>query len=155
AQFIRSRKQELPCAIALIDIDHFKSINDTYGHIMGDTVLKNISEALSENLRDTDLAGRYGGDEFCIILPATGTRQASEILERLRSVVKENIDTLLPDLNSSLSIGIAAYQTHITDAAMWLNEADKALYMAKANGRNRVVSIQDQSPDLMRLTVQS
>ncbi|MCV4275070.1 diguanylate cyclase [Pseudomonas capsici] len=154
-EFIKSRKQEQPCAIALIDIDHFKSINDTYGHIMGDTVLKNISEALSENLRDTDLAGRYGGDEFCIILPATGARQAGEILERLRSVVKENIDVLLPDLNISLSIGIAAYQPHITDAAMWLNEADKALYMAKANGRNRVVSIQDQSPDLLRLTLQN
>lgn len=154
AEFIKSRKQEHPCSIALIDIDHFKSINDTYGHIMGDTVLKNISEALSENLRDTDLAGRYGGDEFCIILPSTSAEQASEILERLRSVVKENTDALLPDLNISLSIGIAAYQPDITDAAMWLHAADKALYMAKASGRNRVVSIKDNSQEYLRLTIQ-
>ncbi|RMQ46997.1 GGDEF domain protein [Pseudomonas cichorii] len=154
SEFIKSRKQEQPSTIALIDIDHFKSINDTYGHIMGDTVLKSISEALSENLRDTDLAGRYGGDEFCIILPGTDAEQASEILERLRKVVNDNTDLLLPDLNISLSIGIAAYQPHLTDAAMWLHEADKALYIAKASGRNQVVSIEDHSQERLRLTVQ-
>ncbi|MFJ4141679.1 diguanylate cyclase [Pseudomonas sp. NPDC089734] len=155
AEFVKSQEQQHHCTIALIDIDHFKSINDTHGHIMGDTVLKNMSEALSENLRDTDLAGRYGGDEFCIILPNTSAGQASEILERLRLRVKENTDALLPDLNVSLSIGIAPYQPHITDSAMWLNEADKALYIAKTSGRNQVVSIEDHSPERLRLSVQN
>ncbi|MEX5689775.1 GGDEF domain-containing protein, partial [Pseudomonas silesiensis] len=75
--------------IALIDIDHFKVINDTYGHLMGDTVLQSISEALIENLRDSDLIGRCGGDEFCVILPDTSLLQAKEILERLRLAIDE------------------------------------------------------------------
>jgi diguanylate cyclase len=124
--------------IALLDIDHFKAINDTHGHIVGDDVLKQLSVELLKNLRDTDLAGRYGGDEFCVILPNTQLSQATEILERLRVIVSHYHDTRIPSLSMSLSIGIATYTSHLTDAGMWLNEADKALYAAKTTGRNKI-----------------
>jgi len=129
-------------SVALIDIDHFKSINDTYGHIIGDNVLKQLGGALTASLRETDLAGRYGGDEFCVILPDTTLAQAGEILERLRRTVHEHTHSALPNLQLSLSIGIAAYGPHLTDAGMWLHEADMALYDAKSTGRNRVTSAQ-------------
>lgn len=124
-------------SIVLIDVDHFKAINDTHGHLMGDKVLKELSRGLLTSLRETDLAGRYGGDELCVILPNTSVALAHEMLERLRREVYSYRDERLPGLHVTLSIGIAAYQPHITDAAMWLNEADKALYTAKTTGRNR------------------
>jgi diguanylate cyclase len=127
-------------SVALIDIDHFKTINDTYGHIIGDNVLKQLSGVLSAGLRETDLAGRYGGDEFCVILPDTTLAQATDILERLRRTVHEHTHSALPDLKLSLSIGIAPYGPHLSDAGMWLHEADMALYDAKSTGRNRVTS---------------
>jgi diguanylate cyclase len=127
-------------SVALIDIDHFKAINDTYGHIIGDNVLKQLSGVLSAGLRETDLAGRYGGDEFCVILPDTTLAQATDILERLRRTVHEHTHSALPDLKLSLSIGIAPYGSHLSDAGMWLHEADMALYDAKSTGRNRVTS---------------
>jgi diguanylate cyclase len=127
-------------SVALIDIDHFKSINDTYGHIIGDNVLKQLSGALKASLRETDMAGRYGGDEFCVILPDTTLAQATDILERLRRTVHEHTHSALPNLKLSLSIGIAAYGPHLADAGMWLHEADMALYDAKSTGRNRVNS---------------
>lgn len=123
---------------ALIDIDHFKTINDTYGHIIGDNVLKQLSGILSASLRETDLAGRYGGDEFCVILPDTTVTQATDILERLRRTVNAHTHATFPDLKLSLSIGIAAYGPHLDDAGAWLHEADMALYAAKSTGRNRV-----------------
>jgi diguanylate cyclase len=124
--------------VALIDIDHFKSINDTHGHIVGDAVLKQMSAALVANLRESDLAGRYGGDEFCVILPNTSQALAREVLERLNHEVANYRDATLPGLQISLSIGLSTYEPYIVDAAMWLNEADKALYMAKSTGRNRI-----------------
>ncbi|WP_062379959.1 diguanylate cyclase [Pseudomonas abietaniphila] len=127
-------------SVALIDIDHFKNINDTYGHIIGDNVLKQLSSVLSAGLRESDLAGRYGGDEFCVILPDTTLAQATDVLERLRRTVHEHTHSVLPDLKVSLSIGIAPYGPHLTDASMWLHEADMALYDAKSTGRNRVTS---------------
>jgi len=139
-EFNKSRTLDRHNSVALIDIDHFKTINDTYGHIIGDSVLKQLSNALSANLRETDLAGRYGGDEFCVILPDTSLAQATDILERLRRTVNEHSHAALPDLKLSLSVGIAAYGAHLNDAGMWLHEADMALYKAKSTGRNRVTS---------------
>jgi diguanylate cyclase len=138
-EFGNCQTLERNTTIALIDIDHFKNINDSYGHIVGDTVLKLMSDALVRKLRDSDLIGRYGGDEFCVILPNTSRHQAHEIFERLRLAMNAHHDVLLPDLQIGLSVGIASYGPHLTDAAMWLHEADKALYSAKSNGRNQVV----------------
>jgi diguanylate cyclase len=142
-------------SIALIDIDHFKAINDTQGHIVGDSVLKRLSTALLASLRDTDLAGRYGGDEFCVILPNTSATLAWEIMEQLRRDVHSLYDPQLPHLQLSLSIGISTYGPHISDAAIWLNEADKALYTAKTTGRNRVCSAAPALIDYPQLGVET
>ncbi|WP_268800120.1 diguanylate cyclase [Pseudomonas huanghezhanensis] len=139
-QFDNAKATQRPNTVALIDIDHFKSINDTYGHIIGDSVLKRLSSALTAGLRETDQAGRYGGDEFCVILPDTSLAQAIQLMERLRRTVNEHADARLPGIKLSLSIGIAAYGAHLTDAQMWLHEADMALYDAKTNGRNQVMT---------------
>jgi diguanylate cyclase len=146
--FIISQNSRRPSTIALIDIDHFKTINDTYGHMVGDNVLREISKMLTVNLRTTDLAGRYGGDEFCVILPDTDAVQASQILERLRTVVADLHDPEHPALKLSLSIGLATRTPELSDADKWLNEADKALYAAKHNGRNRVVVARHQPSNL-------
>jgi diguanylate cyclase len=140
SEFISCQTQAQQHSVALIDIDHFKKINDTYGHIVGDNVLKQLSNALRASLRETDLAGRYGGDEFCVILPGTSLAQATDVLERLRRSVYEHSHTSFPELKLSLSIGIAAYGPHLNDAGQWLHEADMALYDAKSTGRNRVTS---------------
>lgn len=137
--FQRCKRQKEGAAIALIDIDHFKAINDTYGHVAGDIVLRQLSKLLKQNLRATDIAGRYGGDEFCVILPDLPLFNAAQAME----VLRERFVTLGydqdPALKVSLSIGLAAYEPAHVDATRWLNDADQALYEAKAGGRNRVI----------------
>ena len=138
------QQQHCQAGIALIDIDHFKSINDTYGHVVGDCVLSQLSNELKRNLREDDLAGRYGGDEFCLILPNTNMEQASLAMERLRERVGSYRNPQLPELRISLSIGLATCHQGLADAEAWLNEADRALYTAKRSGRNQVtISQQD------------
>ena len=126
-------------AIALIDIDHFKTINDTFGHVAGDIVLRQLSKTLKQNLRAADVAGRYGGDEFCVILPDLPLANAARAMDALR----ERFSTLgyaqSPALKVSLSIGLAAFNPDHRDATQWLHDADQALYEAKTSGRNRVV----------------
>lgn len=144
--FQRCRRQKQGAAIALIDIDHFKAINDTYGHVAGDIVLRQLSKMLKQNLRAADVAGRYGGDEFCVILPDLPLFNAAQAMEALR----ERFATLgyeqNPALKVSLSIGLAAYDPAHGDATRWLNDADQALYEAKATGRNRVICNSDDLP---------
>ena len=139
-QFQHCRERRQPAAIALIDIDHFKLINDTYGHIVGDSVLRQLSAELKRTLREFDLAGRYGGDEFGVILPDMPLHQVQGIMERLRELLNEHRHQEAPELRISLSIGIATYQPLFSDANAWLNDADKALYIAKKTGRNRISS---------------
>ncbi|WP_448108400.1 diguanylate cyclase [Pseudomonas azerbaijanoccidentalis] len=146
-EFQRCQRQPQGGAIALIDIDHFKSINDTYGHVAGDIVLRQLSKILRQNLRATDVAGRYGGDEFCVILPNLPLGSAAAVMEALR----ERFATLgyeqSPALTVSLSIGLAAFNPSHTDATRWLNDADQALYEAKTSGRNRVICCGDGRPE--------
>ena len=137
-KFHKCRQQQSHATIALIDIDHFKQINDTHGHIIGDTVLRQLSLELRRNLRENDLAGRYGGDEFCVILPQMPLQAAAQIMERMRETFSNYRNSQIPELRVSLSIGLADFQPSFTDAAMWLNAADRALYAAKDTGRNRV-----------------
>ncbi|AVJ22405.1 MULTISPECIES: diguanylate cyclase [Pseudomonas] len=141
-EFQRCRRGPGGAAIALIDIDHFKTINDTYGHVTGDIVLRQLSKVLRQNLRTTDLAGRYGGDEFCVILPDMPLNRATEVMEALRGRFNALAYAQDPTLRVSLSIGLAPYQPSHADSISWLNDADQALYEAKSSGRNRVSSVQ-------------
>ncbi len=141
-EFQRCRRHQQGAAIALIDIDHFKTINDTYGHVTGDAVLRQLSKVLRQNLRATDLAGRYGGDEFCVILPGVPLNHATEVMDTLRDRFHALAYVEDPTLRVSLSVGIALYQPTHADSTHWLNDADLALYEAKSSGRNRVSTVQ-------------
>ncbi len=124
----------------MIDIDHFKPINDTYGHQTGDTVLRSFAEVLNGSVRQTDYAARYGGEEFIVILTETHLPQAEELAERLRiGIVKHSI--LLAEgkeLNITVSVGIASYPEHAQSWEDLLKAADSAMYAAKRAGRNCV-----------------
>jgi diguanylate cyclase len=139
-QFDTCRKARSNAIIAVIDVDHFKLINDSYGHLVGDSVLRQLGTELLRSLRETDLAGRYGGDEFCVILPGVSLAQANELMERLRATLQRFRHSHEPQLRITLSIGLASFQSDFADSASWLHQADRALYMAKHNGRNQVSS---------------
>lgn len=135
---LRADTLSVPFSICLIDIDKFKDINDNHGHLSGDTILKEFSRLARESIRDTDVLGRYGGDEFLQILPDTDVKGAVMHAERLR-VYAHFLDfqKILPQKHISLSIGVAQYRCgeKITDL---ISRADSALYQAKQLGRNRV-----------------
>ncbi len=140
------RQKRNLCAI-MTDVDFFKSANDTYGHAVGDLVLKTIARVIKMQLRDYDIAGRYGGEEFSIILPYTKLSEAQMVAERLRKAVektkidisKVNSDVTEKNIGVTISLGVAEYSPD-DDENTLLQKADKALYKAKENGRNRVES---------------
>ena len=147
-KFQKCRHSHCQAVIALIDIDHFKAINDTYGHLVGDSVLRQLSKELRNQLREDDLAGRYGGDEFCVIFPEMSLEQANDVMEHLREVFGNYRNDEVPELRVSLSIGLASCRQNFNDAGAWLNEADKALYVAKNSGRNKVNSAEEDSAEV-------
>ncbi|MGF1851614.1 sensor domain-containing diguanylate cyclase [Vibrio satsumensis] len=118
--------------LALIDLDHFKAINDNHGHDQGDVALKEVAELLKNNIRDTDIVARVGGEEFAILMPETNLSEAIEAMYRLKEVIAK--DTTL---NLTVSSGVSEIQAH---AEATYRSADRALYRAKGNGRNRVCS---------------
>jgi diguanylate cyclase (GGDEF)-like protein/PAS domain S-box-containing protein len=138
-EFDRARRYNSPLAAIMLDIDYFKHVNDTYGHAVGDSVLRAVAVCCQSNLRDVDLLGRYGGEEFVVLLPEndpTGVRQAAE---RLRQCVSElSIETGQGLLNITISLGAACLSETEPDLMALLNCADDALYAAKRAGRNRV-----------------
>ncbi|MEA5672070.1 diguanylate cyclase [Pseudomonas sp. MH2] len=138
-EFQRCRRDNQANVLALIDIDHFKQINDRHGHLMGDDILRTLSAFLPTHLRKSDPVARYGGDEFCVMLPGVSVAQAEEVLERLREAVECYRHPELPEQGLSLSIGVAPFGGHLQSAEAWLHEADMALYQAKSAGRNRIV----------------
>lgn len=137
-KFQACKQQQGHAVIALIDIDHFKTINDTFGHVVGDCVLRQLSAELRRNLREGDQAGRYGGDEFCVMLPDTSEAQACQAMERLRERVANYRNPQLPHLRISLSIGLSPFEATLESPEHWLDQADKALYTAKHAGRDQV-----------------
>ncbi len=124
--------------LLLIDVDHFKQISDKYGHTTGDSVLKQVARLILESIRQSDYAGRYGGEEFALILTATPIEKANEIAERLRKNIAgfefDGIDGVI-----TVSIGIAKFDSAFVSITDWINAADSALYKAKRQGRNKVV----------------
>jgi len=134
----RSRRRNYHIAVLMVDIDHFKQINDTYGHASGDSVIRGLAEICARALRPSDLVARYGGEEFIISLPETGIEQARQVADRLRATVAEaTIPTGTGGVHFTVSIGVAicSRRASLADA---MRRADEALYAAKRNGRNRV-----------------
>lgn len=127
--------------IILIDVDHFKQINDTLGHATGDVVLQEVSRRVKESIRETDMLFRYGGEEFLVMLPETVLAQAMNVAQRVRQAVQERPFRTadgLKTFNVTLSAGVAEYPTHGAEKTALLDAADQALYRAKQSGRNRV-----------------
>ena len=137
----RAERYKHDLSIFLIDIDHFKSINDQFGHKVGDKVLQKFTKVLLSQVRITDYATRYGGEEFVVILPETGHDHALELADRLRSVVdlmKIPVESAV--ISTSVSIGVSSFPGHGETSASLLDAADKAMYQAKEAGRNLVQS---------------
>jgi two-component system cell cycle response regulator len=136
----RAKRYRLPLSCLLLDLDHFKRVNDTYGHPAGDAVLRQIASILRSSVRSVDVVGRYGGEEFLIILPQTGAEGARVLAERIRQrVEQEPFDIGGQTIHCTTSIGLAAASDgEVPDADDLIAEADRALYHAKAMGRNRV-----------------
>lgn len=130
-----AREQRQPLALIMMDIDGFKEINDIYGHQAGDEVLSALGQILLSNLRHNDLVGRYGGDEFMVIIPATGVEHARRIAEKLRRSVEAHEFNNLPQV--TISLGCSAYQVG-EDLGEFIQRADFALYDAKRAGKNTV-----------------
>ncbi len=135
----RGRRYGHAVSAIMLDIDHFKQVNDTYGHATGDQVLRAAAERCSESIRDVDILGRYGGEEFVVVLPATDLSGALSTAERLRQCVAETpIPTDRGDVTITISLGVASNIQDNGDLAVLLNRADAAMYAAKQAGRNRV-----------------
>jgi len=138
-EFLRSTRTRLPFALVFFDLDSFKGINDTYGHGVGDDMLRHVAGILRRELREMDVLSRYGGDEFAILLPAATEEQAVEAMLRLVILVENTpLQTEDGPLEQRISAGTVAFDAQTSEGQM-LEQADKALYAAKMLGRNRVV----------------
>lgn len=143
-----SKRNNLPLCCMMLDVDYFKKVNDTYGHAAGDCVLKAVSEVIKNEIRDYDIACRYGGEEFFIFLPQTNIHEAGLVAQRLRKVIEDTkmdiTEAKLEDyqyLKVTVSIGVCKYESTMS-ANAFAQKADKALYEAKTSGRNRVIVAQ-------------
>ena len=142
-EFTRARRYGHPLACMMIDLDHFKMVNDTYGHQAGDLCLQKVAEVISQNVRSQDLAARYGGEEFAIVLPNVTPEIAMMVATR---IVERLVNLQIPHSSSqaseyvSLSCGVASTSNHLVASPQDLiANADRALYQAKEQGRNRAV----------------
>ena len=140
AQLQRSRRNNEGFVLMMIDVDRFKAINDRYGHVFGDVVLKHVADQLRANLREPDRVGRFGGEEFLVMLPGSTTEAACTVAERLRAAVNTALVThSTREIRASISIGVAEWSAADDDVSRTVVRADAALYEAKAQGRDRVV----------------
>jgi len=135
----RARRYQSHTSVLMIDIDHFKTINDLYGHKTGDRVIQQVVKCITDSIRVSDTLGRYGGEEFMVVLPQTTQDEASVVAERIRTKV---LDTPLEEdgeqIVSSISIGVAEYNPTVDTADKLIDHSDQALYCAKHAGRNQV-----------------
>ncbi len=141
-EVLRANRYDMPLSVCIMDIDHFKRVNDSYGHPIGDEVLKQLCELLRNKVREVDLFARYGGEEFVMILPNTGPREALILAERLRKAVEDSPVVIESggrlEFNVTVSLGLTTAASGARESQRLLREADQALYRAKASGRNRV-----------------
>jgi diguanylate cyclase (GGDEF)-like protein len=157
-EFARTRRYGGTMSLLMLDLDHFKAINDTYGHEAGNHVLRLTARHLTSTVRDTDFVARYGGEEFAIICPETGLDEAAQLAERLRTGLSRDVRLYhAPELTLSASLGVSSTSDPRVDSvAILINLCDQALYQSKRNGRNRVTrcdelpefsAAQDRPPD--------
>ncbi|CEK14292.1 PAS domain S-box/diguanylate cyclase (GGDEF) domain-containing protein [Chthonomonas calidirosea] len=144
-EFRRARRYQLPLSLLMLDVDHFKLYNDTYGHLAGDEVLQHVARLLTLVARQTDFVCRYGGEEFAVILPNTPADGALALAERYRTTIASENWSLRP---ITISIGAASLTPEIQCRAELIEKADRALYHSKQNGRNRVTHIREVEPIL-------
>jgi len=150
-EFARTRRYGGVASLLMLDLDHFKVINDTYGHEIGNLVLEAVARHLLDMVRDTDVVARYGGEEFAVICPATHLDDAARLAERIRQTIPQNVRvTTCTDLSVTASIGAACTSDpRVTSVRDLIDQADQALYIGKHRGRNRVVradAIEDPWP---------
>lgn len=138
-EFHRYRRVGTVASLVLFDLDHFKRVNDTYGHTAGDEVLRQVAGVVERSVRATDISGRYGGEEFAVLLIDTSAEQALILAERLRVAISgESIETDSGTLSVTVSMGIAQLSPEIRNHQQWITASDQALYRAKQDGRNRI-----------------
>ena len=141
----RVSRYGMPLSMLLLDIDHFKAVNDHYGHQVGDQTLKSLGQLLFKKVRDTDIIARYGGEEIAILALHTSVSDAGDLAERLRQAVETSImvpadeDEKRSAITITVSIGVTGFDQQVTDHHVLIERADKALYKAKQEGRNRVI----------------
>jgi diguanylate cyclase (GGDEF)-like protein len=132
-----AKRHNIALSIAMIDIDFFKKINDTYGHLIGDCVLKELSDLLKDNFRGSDVVSRYGGEEILIIMPFTNKENACKKLEDFRKLVENRTFCGKNNLKVTISVGVAEYENEDT-LEEFILKADKNVYYSKKHGRNQV-----------------
>ena len=135
---LKARGDAEPLGVLMLDLDHFKRINDAHGHARGDVVLKQTTRAVQSMLRAGDIVGRFGGEEFVILLSGADLKQAMGAAERCRVAVAKMEVPDAPYLSVTASVGVAAFPDHGEDLDGLLKASDRAMYMAKASGRNRI-----------------
>jgi diguanylate cyclase len=143
------RADEAEIALLFCDIDHFKQLNDRHGHLVGDDILRRVSRILTSSIRRGDVAARYGGDEFCVLLRGAGIDEAMEVAERIRERV-DQLYVAAGDARASISIGVATLSER-RDGQELRASADRAMYAAKDSGRDRVIradTLQEARPRL-------
>ncbi|MCI0478412.1 MAG: GGDEF domain-containing protein, partial [Anaerolineales bacterium] len=135
----RAIRYQRPLAAMMLDIDQFKQVNDTYGHLAGDRVLRVLADCCRESIRTLDIAGRYGGEEFFLLLPETDLVEAVMMAERLRRAVEQmQVQFGHSQISFTISLGVTAMAPDISNLATLIERADQAQYLAKQAGRNRV-----------------
>jgi len=135
----RCQRFKLKLTFVMADIDHFKEINDQYGHLVGDAILKEVTGILKENIREIDFMGRFGGEELSIVFTETDTEPARYACERIRKAIESKSFRVYDEnLKVTLSLGLSTFPAHAKEADTIIEKADKALYQAKERGRNRV-----------------
>lgn len=140
-EYERCARQSTGLSLAVIDIDHFKSVNDSFGHPAGDAVISGVSNIILDHIRKCDIACRFGGEEFTLILPNTDPEQATSICERIRVECESYVWTRHPDHKITISIGIAGCSDGPTaQPTQWFEQADANLYKAKNSGRNKIIA---------------
>lgn len=136
--FKLAKRQNKSITAMMLDIDHFKKVNDTFGHQAGDKVIKTLADVINKSVRETDLAGRYGGEEFAIILTDSDAANATNVAERIRRLSEaQQVEHDGHIIRFTVSIGLAEYCPQCNASMQWLELADQALYDAKENGRNQ------------------